>query len=70
LQLHPNCVLILDEAAAGKLKEPEYHHWAFENQPEWEPFRTAALSSSSVGRPFQAEPAEKKTIETVSDPVK
>jgi glucosamine-6-phosphate deaminase len=47
LQLHPHCTLILDEAAAGKLKEPEHHHWLFENEPEWAPFRDASFPAAN-----------------------
>jgi glucosamine-6-phosphate deaminase len=38
LHLHPECTVILDEAAGSQLKESDYYHWIFENQPEWEPF--------------------------------
>lgn len=67
LQLHPNCTFILDEAAAGKLKESEYHHWIFENQPEWEPFRSASLRP--VKKQFRPRPTTKKTVETISDSI-
>lgn len=40
LQLHPRCAVVLDEAAAGELKATDYYRWIFENEPEWEPFRT------------------------------
>jgi hypothetical protein len=43
LQLHPHCILILDEAAASELKESEYHRQVFENEPEWAPFRDASF---------------------------
>ncbi len=39
LQWHPRCVVIVDEAAGGKLVEKNYYRWIFENEPEWEPFR-------------------------------
>ena len=39
LQLHPRCTVVVDEAAAGKLKEREYYRWIFENEPEWEEYR-------------------------------
>jgi glucosamine-6-phosphate deaminase len=52
LQLHPECTLILDEAAGSRLKESEYYHWIFENQPEWEPFRAASMPVSA--NEFQA----------------
>lgn len=39
LQLHPWCHVVLDEMAAGKLKESDYYRWLFENEPKWELFR-------------------------------
>lgn len=39
LQLHPACKVIVDEAAAGKLKEKVYYRWIFENEPDWAPYR-------------------------------
>src|SRR5436309_3242442 len=39
LQLHPRCTVVVDEAAAGKLKEKDYYRWIFENEPEWEDYR-------------------------------
>ena len=39
LQLHPRCTVIVDEAAAGKLKGTDYYRWIFENEPEWAEFR-------------------------------
>lgn len=39
LQLHPNCKVIVDEAAAADLKERAYYDWIFQNEPEWEEFR-------------------------------
>ena len=66
LQLHPECTLILDEAAGSKLKESEYYHWVFENQPEWEPFRAGPSLITKNG--FQTgHPPEKKTVEAMSD---
>lgn len=41
LQLHPRCVVVVDEAAASLLKGKEYYRWIFENEPEWEPYRNA-----------------------------
>jgi hypothetical protein len=66
LQLHPECTLILDEAAGSKLNESEYYHWVFENQPEWEPFRATAVLAAKNG--FQpAHPPGKKTVVAMSD---
>ena len=31
--------VIVDEAAASQLKEKDYYHWIFDNEPEWEPYR-------------------------------
>jgi glucosamine-6-phosphate deaminase len=39
IQLHRNCKVIVDEAAAGELKERAYYDWIFQNEPEWEEFR-------------------------------
>jgi glucosamine-6-phosphate deaminase len=39
LQLHPRCSVVVDEAAARKLKESTYYRWLFENEPKWESFR-------------------------------
>lgn len=39
LQLHPKATVIVDEAAAAKLKEREYYRWIFANEPEWEEYR-------------------------------
>jgi glucosamine-6-phosphate deaminase len=39
IQLHPHCKVIVDEAAAGELKERAYYDWIFQNEPEWEEFR-------------------------------
>ncbi len=41
LQLHPNCKVIVDEAAASQLKGRDYYDWVFDNEPEWAPFRGA-----------------------------
>jgi glucosamine-6-phosphate deaminase len=39
LQLHPRCTVIVDEKAAGLLKEKEYYRWIFHNEPEWQDYR-------------------------------
>jgi glucosamine-6-phosphate deaminase len=39
LQLHPNCKIIVDEAAAVHLQGQEYYRWIFRHEPEWEEFR-------------------------------
>lgn len=39
LQLHPKATVIVDEAAAAKLKEKEYYRWIFNSEPEWEEYR-------------------------------
>ncbi|HRR28345.1 MAG TPA: glucosamine-6-phosphate deaminase, partial [Victivallales bacterium] len=40
LQLHPKCTIITDEDAASLLKEKEYYYWIFNNEPEWEIYRS------------------------------
>lgn len=44
LQLHPRCTVVVDEEAAAKLQGTDYYRWMFENEPEWEPFRTGRES--------------------------
>jgi len=39
LQLHPRCTVVVDEAAASRLREREYYEWVFANEPEWEEYR-------------------------------
>jgi glucosamine-6-phosphate deaminase len=39
LQLHARCTVIVDEAAAGRLKGKKYYRWIFENEPEWAEYR-------------------------------
>lgn len=39
LQLHPNCKIIVDEAAASQLEGREYYDFVFANEPEWAEFR-------------------------------
>jgi glucosamine-6-phosphate deaminase len=39
LQLHPQCLVVVDEAASGKLKEAAHYRWLYENEPKWELFR-------------------------------
>ncbi len=39
LQLHPNCKVIVDEAAATELQGQDYYRWIFEHEPEWQAYR-------------------------------
>lgn len=39
LQLHPHCVVIVDEAAAQHLEGRDYYRWQFANEPEWQAYR-------------------------------
>jgi glucosamine-6-phosphate deaminase len=39
LQLHARCTVVVDEAAASKLKGTDYYRWIFENEPEWQEYR-------------------------------
>lgn len=43
LQLHPNCVVILDQPASTKLANVGYYLTTFANEPEWEPYRKAGF---------------------------
>lgn len=40
LQTHAATTVIVDEAAAMLLENKEYYHWIWENEPEWEPYRS------------------------------
>ena len=40
LQLHPSCKVIVDEDAASALSQREYYDWVFQNEPEWQDYRT------------------------------
>lgn len=39
MQLHQNCKVIVDEAAAAELQGREYYDFVFENEPDWAEFR-------------------------------
>jgi glucosamine-6-phosphate deaminase len=39
LQLHPNCKVIVDEAAATALEGTDYYRFLYANEPEWSAFR-------------------------------
>ena len=39
LQLHTRCTVVVDEEAAGQLKEKDYYRWIFANEPEWEEYQ-------------------------------
>ena len=39
VQLHRNCKVIVDEAAATELQGREYYDWIFQNEPEWAAYR-------------------------------
>ena len=39
LQLHQNCKVLVDEAAAQLLEGQEYYRWIFDNEPEWQVYQ-------------------------------
>lgn len=39
LQLHPDCKVVVDEAAATDLQGREYYDFVFANEPQWAAFR-------------------------------
>lgn len=39
IQLHRDCKVIVDEAAAVRLQGCEYYRWIYQNEPEWALFR-------------------------------
>ena len=40
IQLHPDCVVVLDEAAAAKLQLKDYYYHAFQNDPKWAKYQS------------------------------
>jgi glucosamine-6-phosphate deaminase len=36
LQMHPKCVLIVDEAAAARLTRGDYYRWVYDHKPQWQ----------------------------------
>jgi len=36
LQMHPEAIVCLDDAAASKLEQIDYYRWVFENKPGWQ----------------------------------
>ena len=36
LQMHPQCTLLIDEAAAAELERRDYYRWVYENKPAWQ----------------------------------
>ncbi len=47
MQFHPRCTVIIDEAAAACLEGQEYYRWIYENEPEWQTFRSAVTGVSA-----------------------
>lgn len=39
IQLHPNCKVILDEAAATRMQVREYYDFVFQNKSDWAMYR-------------------------------
>lgn len=39
IQLHEDCKVIVDDAAAVGLQGSEYYRWIYRNEPDWAPFR-------------------------------
>ncbi|NIM11316.1 MAG: glucosamine-6-phosphate deaminase [Candidatus Aminicenantes bacterium] len=38
LQMHPEAVVIIDEAAASKLERSDYYRWVYDNKPDWQKY--------------------------------
>jgi glucosamine-6-phosphate deaminase len=38
LQMHPGVRVILEEAAASRLRKADYYRWVYENKPDWQRF--------------------------------
>jgi glucosamine-6-phosphate deaminase len=50
LHWHPRCHVILDEAAAAKLRQRDYYRWTMENDPAWKEIIDEAIAAG--GRPL------------------
>ena len=40
IQFHPNCKVVVDEAAASALEGLDYYRFVFDNEPDWEEYRS------------------------------
>ena len=38
LQMHPETIVIIDEAAASRLKRSDYYRWVYDNKPDWQKY--------------------------------
>ncbi len=36
LQMHPDTAVVMDEAAASRLKRADYYRWVYGNKPDWQ----------------------------------
>ena len=36
LQMHPVCKIVVDEAAASRLKRADYYRWVYDHKPVWQ----------------------------------
>ena len=66
LQLHPHCIVMLDEAAAHCLMEADYYRWISENEPQWCDYRRKLDTSNFDGRRFNSTGAEVVSIDQMN----
>jgi glucosamine-6-phosphate deaminase len=50
LQLHPDCTVALDEAAAGRLQKSDYYRSIYNSEPKWDWFRKLPTVVLGSGR--------------------
>ena len=48
LQMHRDCVVVADEAAASKLAKAEYYRAVFENHPQWTKFQSPVSANGKT----------------------
>jgi glucosamine-6-phosphate deaminase len=36
IQLHPRVTVVIDEAAASRLRHADYYRWTYDNKPAWQ----------------------------------
>jgi glucosamine-6-phosphate deaminase len=53
LQMHPDCVIVLDEAAAQRFAKSDYYRAIYENEPKWDWLRK--ISATSQTNPAETE---------------
>lgn len=54
LQFHPRCTMVIDEAAASRLKEADYYRWIFAHDLQWKAYRNDGDGAGTNGHAGRA----------------